>query len=190
MGGSPLFFALSFPDSQGGRSCGVEMIEVDTNGPGSRVQHIAEPLARALQLEIAEVECQGRGGGTIIRVFVRKEGGVGIQDCERLHHSLSRALDVVEPGFRGCRLEVSSPGLDRPLKQRKDYQQAVGQNIRVKLHQPVDGNWVLTGRLAEVNDQGVTLQVGGRSSRTRARIREDVALPWEAIVQTKRDIDW
>ncbi len=163
---------------------------MDTNRLGSQVQHIAEPVAKALQLEIADVECQGRRDGTIIRVFVRKEGGVGILDCERFHHSLSRALDVVDPGFRACRLEVSSPGLDRPLKRRGDYQQAVGQIIRVKLHQPVDGNWVLTGRLAEVNDQGLTLEVRDRSSRIRARTRREMALPWEAIVQAKREIDW
>ncbi len=163
---------------------------VDANGPESRVQHVAEPIAKALRLEIVDVECQGRGAGTIIRVFVGKEGGIEIRDCEEFHHSLSRALDVVDPIPHAYRLEVSSPGLDRPLKRQKDYQRVVGQNIRVKVHQPVDGNVTLKGRLAEVNDRGIILQMRARTSRTLAHIQGRVVLQWEAIAQAKRDIDW
>ncbi len=162
----------------------------DVNGPGSHVQHIAEPIAKALRLEIVAVECQGRGAGTIIRVFVSKEGGIDVRDCAQLHHSLSRALDVVDLIPHAYRLEVSSPGLDRPLKQRRDYQRVVGQNIRVTVHQPVDGHCTLKGRLAEVNDQGITLQVRTRSAQTRARPQGPVVLQWEAIAQAKREIDW
>ena len=159
---------------------------VEANGPGSRVQQIAGPIAKALQLEIVDVECHGRGAGTIIRVFVGKEGGIGIQDCERLHRSLSLALDVADPIPHAYHLEVSSPGLDRPLTQRKDYQQVIGRNIQIKVHQPVDGHRTLKGRLAEVTDRGLTLQVRARSSRTG----RCVEVQWEAIVQAKRDIDW
>ena len=159
---------------------------VKANGPESRVQQIADPIAKALQLDIVDVECQGRGAGTIIRVFVRKEGGIEIQDCARLHQSLSRALDVADPIPHAYRLEVSSPGLDRPLTRRQDYQHVIGRNIRVKVHQPVDGHWTLKGRLAEVTDRGITLQVRARPSRTG----RCVEVQWEAIVQAKRDIDW
>ena len=159
---------------------------VNASGPGSHVRQIAEPIARALQLDIVDVECQGRGARTIIRVFVGKEGGIAIQDCERLHHSLSRALDVADAIPHAYRLEVSSPGLDRPLTRRKDYQQIIGQNIRINVRQPVDGHQTLRGRLDEVTDQGITLRVRARSARTRGC----VVLPWEAIDQAKRDIDW
>ena len=153
------------------------------NGPGSQVHHIAEPIAKALQLEIVEVECHGKGPGTIVRVMVDKDGGVGIQDCEQLHHSLSRALDVADPIPHAYRLEVSSPGLDRPLKRRQDYQQAVGRNIRVKVRQPVDGNGTVTGRLVEVTVHGITLRVRTRPSQT------SVVLRWEAIAGARREID-
>ena len=156
------------------------------NGLGSQVQRIAEPIAKALHLEIVEVECQGKGAKTIVRVIVEKEGGVGIQDCEQLHHSLGRALDVADPVPHAYRLEVSSPGVDRPLRRRKDYEEAVGRNIRVKVHDPVHGHRTVVGQLTEVDGQGITLQVPVRKSRTHRR----VALTWETIAQAKRDIDW
>ena len=156
------------------------------NGLGSCVHHIAEPIAKALRLEIVEVECHGKGAKTIVRVIVEKEGGVGITDCEQFHHSLGRALDVADPIPHAYRLEVSSPGLDRPLKRRKDYDQVVGRNIRVKVHDSIHGKETLVGQLAEVNDQGITLQVPVRHSRTSQR----VVLEWDAIVQSKREIEW
>ncbi len=156
------------------------------NGLGSQVHRVAEPIARALHLEIVEVECHGRGTKTVVRVIVEKEGGVGIKDCEQFHHSLARALDVADPVPHAYRLEVSSPGLDRPLKQRKDYDQAIGRNIRVKVRDPIHGNGTFIGQLAEVNDQGITLQVPVRKSRTRRQ----VPLRWEAIAQAKREIEW
>lgn len=156
------------------------------NGLGSQVQRIAEPIAKALHLEIVEVECHGKGAKTIVRVIVEKEGGVGIQDCEQFHHSLGRALDVADPIPHAYRLEVSSPGVDRPLRRRKDYDEAVGRNIRVKVHAPVQGKGTFVGQLAEVDDRGITLQVPVRKSRTPRR----VVLEWEAIAQAKRDIEW
>lgn len=157
----------------------------DRNGLGSQVHRIAEPIAEALHLEIVEVECHGKGAKTIVRVIVEKEGGVGIQDCERLHHSLGRALDVADPVPHSYRLEVSSPGADRPLSRRKDYDRAVGRNIRVKVNDPVHGPGTFVGQLAEVDDRGITLQVPVRKSRTHRR----VALEWDTIAQAKRDID-
>lgn len=156
------------------------------NGLESQVQCIAEPIAKALRLDIVEVECHGKRAKTIVRVFVEKEGGIGIQDCEQFHHSLGRALDVADPVPHAYRLEVSSPGLDRPLKQRKDYDQAVGLSIRVKVQAPVQGKGVVVGQLIEVDDRGITLQVPARKSQTYRR----VALEWDAIVRAKRDIDW
>ncbi len=156
------------------------------NGLESQVHRIAESIAKALRLEIVEVECHGKGAKTIVRVIVEKEGGVGIQDCEQFHHSLARALDVTDPIPHAYRLEVSSPGLDRPLKQRKDYDQAVGRNIRVKVHDPIQGKGTFVGQLAEVDDRGITLQVPVRKSRTHRR----VALEWDTIAQAKREIEW
>ena len=93
---------------------------------------------------------------------------------------------MADPIPHAYRLEVSSPGLDRPLKQRKDYDQAVGRNIRVKVHDPIQGKGTFVGQLAEVDDRGITLQVPVRKSRTHRR----VALEWDTIAQAKREIEW
>ena len=156
------------------------------NGLESHVQRIAEPIAKALRLDIVDIECHGKGAKTIVQVFVEKEGGIGIQDCEQFHHSLGRALDVADPVPHAYRLEVSSPGLDRPLKQRKDYDQAVGLRIRVKVRTPVQGKGTVIGQLTEVDDRGIALQVPARKSRAS----QLVALEWDAIVQARREIEW
>ena len=158
----------------------------DMNGPGSQVQRIAEPIAQALCLEIVEIECHGKGAKTIVRVIVEKEGGVGLQDCEQFHHSLGRALDVADPIPHAYRLEVSSPGVDRPLRRRKDYDEAVGRHIRVKVREPAQGQGTVVGQLAAVDDQGITLQVPVRKSRMPRR----VVLAWDVIAQAKREIEW
>ncbi len=156
------------------------------NGLESQVHRIAEPIAKALRLDIVEVECHGKGAKTIVRVIVEKQGGVGIQDCEQFHHSLGRALDVADPIPHAYRLEVSSPGVDRPLKRRTDYDEAVGRNIRVKVHDSVQGPGTIVGRLAAVDERGITLRVPARKSRTSRR----VDLEWDTIAQAKCDVDW
>ena len=90
-----------------------------------QIEHIASPLAKAHDVDLVEICCLGKGAGSCIRITIDKLDGVGIQECEALHHSLSRALDVLDPVPHAYRLEVSSPGLDRPLKHRKDYQRAL-----------------------------------------------------------------
>ena len=128
-----------------------------------RIQEAATPIAKALQIDLVEVKCQGRGPATIVRVTIDKPGGVGIDECEQLHHSLSRALDVVDPVPHVYRLEVSSPGLDRPLKHQQDFQRAIGKLVRLTLLQPQEGEWVVVGRLAAVQDDAVTVAVRTRS---------------------------
>ena len=114
-----------------------------------RIQEAATPIAKALQIDLVEVKCQGRGPATIVRVTIDKPGGVGIKDCEQLHHSLSHALDVVDPVPHAYRLEVSSPGLDRPLKHQQDFQRAIGKLVRLTLVQPLQGEWVVVGRISD-----------------------------------------
>ena len=181
VGESPLFFGLLFP-----RTIPIRHGAVGVHDLGSRVHHIAEPIALALGLDVVAVECHGKGVNTIVRVIVDKEGGVGIAECEQCHHSLSRALDVADPIPHSYRLEVSSPGLDRPLKQRKDYQRAVGRTIRVKVLHPINGNWTFIGRLTGITEHGLTLQIQPRQSRTDGRMD----IQWDAIAQAKREIEW
>jgi len=148
------------------------------------IEEAATPIAKALGVELVEVKCHGRGTGTIVRVTIDKPGGVGIDDCEQLHQSLTRALDVVDPVPHAYRLEISSPGLDRPLKNRQDFQRALGKLVRITLLQPVRGEWVVVGRLSAVQDEDITLAI-----RTRSGER-DLPLPWNILAKSKLEVEF
>ncbi|RMH03086.1 MAG: ribosome maturation factor RimP [Nitrospirae bacterium] len=152
---------------------------------GARIQAIAAPIVRALHLELVEVICQGRGSGLVVRVVVDKDGGISLGDCETVHHSLSRALDVADPIPHAYRLEVSSPGLDRPLRQRHDYERSLGKLVRVRLREPEQGQWVLIGRLTAVGQDGITLLTRGKRGQG---IQQDI--PWPCIRDTKLEIEF
>ena len=149
-----------------------------------RIHDAATPIAKALQVELVEVKCQGRGPNTIVRVTIDKPGGVGIRDCEQLHHSLSRALDVLDPVSPTYRLEVSSPGLDRPLKHQEDFQRAIGKLVRITLLQPLQSEWVIVGWLAAVQDQEITLVIQTRSGT------QDLVLSRGLIAKARLEVEF
>src|SRR5256886_7281468 len=129
-----------------------------------RVRAIAAPIIRALALELVEVQCAGHGTRTVIRVFVDKPGGVVVGDCEQVHLSLGHALDVEDPIPHAYTLEVSSPGLDRPLRRREDFQRSVGKLVSVKLRRPHNGQWRGAGGVIEAKESGGRLAFRGAGS--------------------------
>ncbi len=122
-----------------------------------RIQEVAAPILWALGLELVDVVCVGQGPRTVVRVFIDKPGGVTLDDCEQAHESLSPALDVADPLPYAYTLEVSSPGLDRPLRRPQDYRRSMGKRIALKLRQPYAGQWRLVGQLIDVDEQAVTV---------------------------------
>ncbi|HZS12923.1 MAG TPA: ribosome maturation factor RimP [Nitrospirales bacterium] len=143
---------------------------------------MAEPIVRALSLDLVDVHCAGQGPRTIVRVFIDKPGGVSVGDCEQVHVSLGHALDVEDPIRHPYILEVSSPGLDRPFRTRGQYVRAVGKGITVKLREPIDGQWKITGRLLETDDQGILLAPTGAAEAATRR------LTWDAIAETRFEV--
>jgi ribosome maturation factor RimP len=131
-------------------------------------------------LELVDVECVGQGSRTVVRVYIDKPGGVTVSDCERAHVALSPALDVNDPFPHPYTLEVSSPGLDRPLKRLQDYRRAVGTQVSVKLKQPIEGQWRIIGVLAEVNAQAMTITV------SEPPPPRSLTLDFGGIVETRR----
>lgn len=124
-----------------------------------RLHEIVTPILWTMGLELVDVECVGQGSRTVVRVYIDKPGGVTVSDCERAHVALGPALDVIDPFPHPYTLELSSPGLDRPLKRLQDYRRAVGTQVSVKLKQPIDGQWRIIGVLEEVNTQAMTMIV-------------------------------
>jgi len=128
-----------------------------------------------LGYELVDLESSRSG---LVRVFIDSPKGITVKDCERVSHHLSRAFAV--EGFDYERLEVSSPGLDRPLKRIEDYERFAGREATIKLKLPRDGRRRFEGRLAGVQDGRVVLEVeGGRQEIAfedidRARLVPDV----------------
>lgn len=130
---------------------------------------------RGLGYELVDLE-SSRGG--LLRVFIDSAHGITVDDCARVSHHLSRAFAA--EGVEYERLEVSSPGLDRPLKRLEDYGRFTGQKASVRLRLPRDGRRRYEGVLAGIEDAGVVLEVEGErllfafADIDRARLVPDV----------------
>ena len=128
-----------------------------------------------LGYELVDLESSRSG---LLRVFIDSPRGITVDDCARVSHHLTRALAV--EGIDYERLEVSSPGLDRPLKRIEDYARFAGREASVKLKLPVDGRRRFEGRLVGVEDGQIVLEVEGHRRQLafddidRARLVPDV----------------
>ena len=127
-----------------------------------RVREILAPILASRTLEVFDVGWQGR----VLRVVVdRPDGTVGIDDCAAVSQFLSAALDVEDLIPGSYRLEVSSPGLDRPVRSLEEFRRFVGRLCRVHLVEPEDGNHVMVGRIAGAGDGRVRLALEGGAER-------------------------
>lgn len=121
-----------------------------------------ESTLSGLGYELVDFERSARGGKTkLLRVFIDKAGGVNLDDCASVSNHLSRVLPV--EGIDYDRLEVSSPGLDRPLKKEQDFARFAGQKARIKLRVPVEGQRNFVGVLREAREGKVELDVDGKT---------------------------
>lgn len=119
---------------------------------------LLDTTVTGLGYELVDWERSGRDA--LLRIFVDKPGGVGVDDCARISHHLSRVLAV--EGVNYNRLEVSSPGLDRVLRKEQDFVRFAGEKARVKLRVALDGQRNFTGILRAVNNGKLELEVDGK----------------------------
>lgn len=130
-----------------------------------RLHDLLEPGARALGFEILAVEKSGRGRSTVLRVYIDGPDGVTVDDCANVSRQLSAILDVEDPIPDHYRLEVSSPGLDRPLSKREHFEAVVGERVKLKTHNLVEGRRRFDGLLQAVDGDSVTVDVDGEVYR-------------------------
>jgi ribosome maturation factor RimP len=148
-------------------------------GLEARIAHIVEPIATDLGYELVRVNVSGLNGMTVQIMAERPDGGMTVEDCERLSRDISPALDVADPIDREYNLEVSSPGIDRPLTRAKDFDTWAGHEARIELEQALNGRKRFRGVLLGVKDG----QTGMRLLDTVGA--GDVWLPLEAIAEAK-----
>ena len=131
------------------------------NKIAQRVLELAQPLAESRGLEIWDVEYVKEAGQWFLRVYIDKDGGVGIDDCESLSRALDPVLDEADPIPESYVFEVSSAGAERVLKRPGDFERFIGHDVEVKLYQPRDGRKTFVGALKAYADGDVTAEVNG-----------------------------
>ncbi len=139
-----------------------------------KLPELIEPLLQDLGYELVHLELQGQGRGSLLRIYIehrarRSEDGVvqrdeiTLEDCERVSREVSALLDVSDPIPHAYRLEISSPGLDRPLTKVADFSRFAGHRARVTLYAPFQERRRFSGVLDGVDEQGqVCMRVDGQ----------------------------
>ena len=123
---------------------------------------IVAPIVAGLGYELVGVETQSQGASSLLRVYIDVQGGIGIEDCERVSKQLSAVLDVEDPIGEHYVLEVSSPGVDRPLFTLEHFRRFIGERARLRLRSVLQGRRRLTGEIVEVDGNAVIVQESGQ----------------------------
>ena len=121
------------------------------------VTELVTPIAEGMGLEVVEVTYKKCYDGMNLTVVIDKDGGVTIDDCERLHRAIDQPLDELDPIECAYTLNVSSPGIDRPLTLPRDYKRNLDKDISVRLYKPLDGKKIYEGTLTAYDDETFTI---------------------------------
>ena len=138
----------------------------------SRIREFAESLLPAMGLELYDVQFRRENQGWVLRLTIDRIGGVSLDDCSRVSREVSDFLDVEDLIDHQYHLEVSSPGVERTLRSLAECRRFVGEKIRVKLSQERDGQKVFVGRLQEVGDGTLIVELENGAVHI---------LPWDEI---------
>ena len=131
------------------------------NSSVTLVTELIDTTIQALGLELWGVELLQQGKYSLLRIYIEREEGVTIEDCEKVSRQVSALLDVEDPIAGEYTLEVSSPGMDRPLFSIEQYSQYVGSEVDLKLRRPLDGRRKFKGLIKTVSGDIVGLTVDG-----------------------------
>lgn len=124
------------------------------------VEEFAQPITDALNYELVDVEFIKEAGNWYLRIYIDKDGGITIDDCQAVSERISEILDEKDPIPDSYILEVSSPGLTRPLKKEKDFKRYIDNKVEINLFRELDGSKKFEGILKGIDeDRNVKLQV-------------------------------
>ncbi|HET9680022.1 MAG TPA: ribosome maturation factor RimP [Gammaproteobacteria bacterium] len=140
---------------------------------------LLEPVIQSLGYELVDLEFKPHGGGGLLRLYIdtpaQSEQGITLEDCERTSHQVSGVLDVEDPIPGAYELEVSSPGLNRPLRTSAHFEHFIGERVKIELQAPLDGRKRFTGQLQGMSSGNVAIEMDGR----------EYALPLEKIAKAR-----
>lgn len=146
-----------------------------------KIRSLAAEVAGDYSFELFDVTIFGRGRRSLVRVSIDKEGGVTLDDCETFSRKLEALMDIEDPIAGPYTLEVSSPGLDRPLKGINDFRKNIGRLIRIVTMETIDSQSFFMGRLEGVNDDSIRLSL--------SQGRREIVIPFRSISRAKLEIE-
>ena len=156
--------------------------------PIERIRAVAERVAEARGLVIWDIQSRREASGHVVRVFIDRPGpsatpeeSVSIEDCEQVNRELSTILDVEDPLPFAYTLEVSSPGLDRPLRGLEDYRRFAGRFAKVVVSEPVDNQKAFEGHLRGIDGEDVLLETPNRRMHR---------LPYRLITRGRLEVEF
>ena len=144
------------------------------------VRAAAEPVLSSLGLELVDVEVVGSGRARTLRLTIDRDGGIDLDTLAGANRPVSDALDALDALTGRYNLELSSPGLERPLRRPADFRRFVGTTVSVKSHDPVDGARRHRGLLVEADDSGIGLKVDDEHRR----------FTYDAIASARTVFEW
>ena len=123
---------------------------------------LIRPLVEGMGYELLELEYSPRRGHALVRLYIDSEEGISLEDCERVSRAVSDLLDATDPVPGQYTLEVSSPGIERPLSRPEHFAAFLGERAFVELRDPLDGRRRFTGPLLAADERSVEIEVDGR----------------------------
>ena len=145
------------------------------SGVDARVAHIVEPVAESMGYHLVRVRMLGANGGTLQIMAERHDGTMSVEDCEALSRAISPVLDVEDPIPQAYHLEMSSPGIDRPLVRMSDFARWAGHVTKVETREPIEGRRRFRGNVISAGDDGFVIELDGSAAGER------VAVPYALV---------
>lgn len=143
-----------------------------------KIYHLAERIAEDEGVELFGIELLGKGK-LLLRVFIDRDGGVTLDECERFSKNLSKLLDLENPIPGSYTLEVSSPGLNRPLRNLTDYEKNIGKLARIITKEKIEKQTFFVGRITGIHEETIMLRAGDR----------DLHIPFAVISRANLEIE-
>lgn len=146
----------------------------------THIQALVEPILAERQMELVELTCRPQGGGLHVRLLVDQVGGVTIQRCAKVNQLIGQALDAASVIEGSYTIEVSSPGLDRPLVSKRDFERAIGEDLQLEIRIDESRGKELRGMLLAVQPEAIVVKTGAGN----------LTVPLTQIRAAKKTLRW
>ncbi len=144
------------------------------------ITSLVMPVLQEKDLDLVDVLYRRESSGWVLRLLIDKEDGVTLDDCTAVSREVSHLLDIEDIIEQAFNLEVSSPGLDRPLKSVGDFQRFAGRKAKVTTKEPIEGNQVFMGRINKVEDELITMEVG----------QQELCIPFSEVAKARLEVEF